>query len=225
MDTIVENTPINNDNFFTYMMKLDENNKNELVNLIQYSVFAIIPVMVILKVVKYFSPEYDETKGSLEIIVESLLQITFIISAIWFANKAIRYFPTYSGVKYSDFDSISFIIPLLIIIMTMQSNLGSKVNILFDRTMELWNGEQNTTNQSQSQTNENIIPHQQNYDESQLLPNNPMMTSMPPMQPDSKPDFNNMYQNAMHSSTGQIESFKPMAANEVMGDNSGFSSW
>ena len=45
----------------------------------------------------------------------------------------VRYVPTYSGINYHKFNEINFILPLLIILVTMQTKLGAKINILADR--------------------------------------------------------------------------------------------
>ena len=42
--------------------------------------------------------------------------------------------------NYHIFNETNFIIPILIILVTMQTKLGSKINILTDRLLEMWNG-------------------------------------------------------------------------------------
>ena len=59
--------------FINYLLTLDEDNKIDLLNIIQYTVLAIIPIILILKAVKHFVPEEDESKGNLEILPHSLL--------------------------------------------------------------------------------------------------------------------------------------------------------
>ena len=70
--------------------------------------------------------------------------------SIWLTNRLIRYVPTYSKVEYGKFTPENFIIPLLIILATMQSKLGFKLNILMDRAMDLWHGR---TDESVSKNN------------------------------------------------------------------------
>ena len=59
--------------FINYLLTLDEENKVDLLNIIQYTVLAIIPIILILKAVKHFVPEEDDSKGNLEIILEASL--------------------------------------------------------------------------------------------------------------------------------------------------------
>ena len=131
--------------FINYITTFNNDHKNEIMNIIQYSVLAIIPVMLILKSVKSLVPEDDESKGCLEISMECVLQIIFIMVSIWLTNRLIRYVPTYSKVEYSKFVPENFIIPLLIILATMQSKLGFKLNILMDRAIDLWHGKSSDT--------------------------------------------------------------------------------
>lgn len=126
--------------FFKYVFDFDETNKALMFNMIQYSVLAIIPIVLVLKGIGYVIPEDDEDKGSLEIIAEVVGQLALLILSIWFINKMVRYFPTYSGVAYHSFNETNFLIPFLIIMMTMQTRLGEKIKILSDRVMELWEG-------------------------------------------------------------------------------------
>ena len=220
--------------FLKYVFNFDEENKNSMMNMIQYTILSIIPVLITLRLIKHIIPEEDETKGSLEIVLESVGQIILIVLAIWFTNKIIRYIPTYSGEHYGKFNETNFIIPFIIILATMQTKLGAKLNILIDRVVDLWHGkkEGNTSQQGQTQgqggqntvrvtqpfAGQHQVSQADYLDRSQILPSNPQLTAMPQQQP--RTDFNGMYQNnptpmpgAMHPG-GIIE---PMAANEGIG--------
>lgn len=233
--------------FFKHVFNFDDENKTEMLNLLQYTLLAIIPVVLILKGIRHFIPEDDESKGSLEISVETVGQLIVIVLAIWFVNKAIRYIPTYSGSEYGKYDSVSFMIPFLILILTMQTKLGAKINILFDRIMEYWHGKPQDAVKTQGNSRVTVSqplagqhqPSQADYmDHSQILPTT--MPSMPtthqqmhqqmpptlPSQTQQKPDFNEMYHQQVTQMPGAvspgIESMEPMAANAALG---GFSSW
>lgn len=238
-------------NFINYVFNFDEENKNKMMNMIQYTLLAIIPVMIILKSTRYLFPEEDETKGHIEILAESVGQIVLIILSIWFTNRIIHFIPTYSGMEYSSFNELNFIIPFLIILSTMQTKLGAKLNILMDRVVSLWNGTSGSTSQQQpSNSNKETVQlyqpaiekelqykqqqkqqYQQqnnqadNLDIKQILPNNKRMTNMPRQQQQT-PDFNQMYQNNMAGgSSGDM--FEPQAANEIFGGSmfGGNSDW
>jgi len=126
--------------FFKYVFDFDETNKSLIFNMLQYTVLAIIPTILALKGIGYVIPEEDEDKGSLEIVAEVAGQLVLLILTIWFVNKMVRYVPTYSGVDYHSFNEVNFLIPLLVIMLTMQTRLGEKIKILMDRVLDLWDG-------------------------------------------------------------------------------------
>jgi hypothetical protein len=233
--------------FFKYVFNFDEDNTCEMMNIAQYTVMAIIPVLLILKGVKNLVPEEDETKGSLEILAESVGQILFIVAAIWFTNKAIRYFPTYSGCDYEDFNPTSFMIPFLIILSTMQTKLGSKLNILVDRVLDAWHGRSSDAGEKRAaagaghgagaiRVTQPISggggtgmhqPSQADFRTDQLLPSNPQLTQLPSQAATGgRHDFNEMH----HSQPTPLQGvqtqnmFEPMAANSVLGGSFG-ASW
>lgn len=214
--------------FLKYLFDLDEDNKNELVNLTQYAVIALIPILIILKAIKHFIPEEDETKGSLEIVAETVGQVVFMLGSIWFLDRIIRYIPTYTGALYGKLNPVSFLIPLLLILSTMQTKFGAKINILFDRAMDAWNGKsapaqasaQTTVRVSQPLAGQHQPSQSDHLDTNNLLPNNRQLTSMPNQQampPQESPDFNQMYQNTanpLQDAATPSMNQEPMAANE-----------
>jgi len=59
---------------------------------------------------------------------------------IFYINRIITYIPTYSGSKYPEFSVIYTVLAVLVITMSLQTKLGEKVSILFDRLVDLWEG-------------------------------------------------------------------------------------
>ena len=241
----VKAVPSDSLGFFKYVFNFDDENKCEILNMGQYAVLAIIPVLIVLKAVKHFVPEEDESKGSLEIMAESLGQLLFIMCAIWFTNRMIRYVPTYSGCEYGKFNATNFLLPFIIILATMQTKLGAKLNILLDRVVDRWEGNSEAPQQASSdksvvRTSQPLAgqhqPSQADYqDHSQILPSNPQLTAMPQMNqapqqlsPQQSPDFNQMYQNQvtpLQDAQTPSMSQEPMAANESFGGMFGGSPW
>ena len=253
MDNITETVkavPSESLGFLKYVFNFDDENKCEMLNMGQYAVLAIIPVLLVLKAVKHIIPEEDDSKGSLEIMAESIGQLLLIMCAIWFTNKIIRFVPTYSGCDYGKFNATNFLLPFLIILATMQTKLGAKLNILLDRVVDRWEGRTSDSQQKSSdgsvvrvsqplagQNQPQHQPSQADYqDRNQILPSNPQLTSMPQMNqapqqqlsPQQSPDFNQMYQNQatpLQDAHTPSMSQEPMAANEGMGGMFGGSAW
>lgn len=214
--------------FFQYVFNFDDDNKSAMLNMVQYAVLAIIPVLLLLKGIKHLIPDEDDSKGSLEILAESIGQIIIMMLVIWFINKVIQYIPTYSGEAYQPFNETSFIIPFVLILATMQTKLGAKFNILIDRLMDLWHGKTSQPPQQQQQQGgggqvrvtqplaQMHQPSQADYlDRTQLLPSSSQLTQMPVAQPvRQQPDLNMLGQ--------QFMAPEPSAANEMGGN---WSSW
>ena len=244
---VVKSVPNDATGFFKTVFNFDEDSKAEMMNLLQYMVLAIIPCVIILKAVRVLIPEEDESKGTIEIVAEIIGQIAFMAIAMYFSNKAIRYVPTYSGSNYiGGTEMTGFILPFMVLLLTMQTKIGAKVNILFDRAMDLWHGRsedavqvkegKNNVKVSQPLAGRHAPSQADSLDNMQLLPNNPGVTMQVPnttnIQPQQSPDFNLMYQNQVTpmpgaASPGGMEGFgvpEPMAANAALGGG-GFGSW
>ena len=210
--------------FFTYVFNFDTENKHHIMNMLQYTLLTIIPVLLLLRGIKHLIPEDDESKGSFEILAESVGQIILIMLAIWFTNKIIYYIPTYSGEAYPKYNEIGFIIPFILILATMQTKLGAKFNILIDRVSALIFGQKEDKKAQGQQQGQNVVrvsqplagqihqPSQADYlDRSQLLPSNPQLSSMPTKFPAQQ-----LQQQQPQQQQGDMmyASPEPMAANE-----------
>ena len=226
--------------FFKYVFNFDENNKALIFNFLQYALLAVIPTFLALKGLNYIDSDVDEDKGSLEILGEVVLKLVLLFMSIWFINKIVRYVPTYSGVDYQVFNETNFIIAFLIIIISMQSKLRDKINILADRVTALWTGEDHSKkdDKKQAQGNQqgNNVRVIQPLAGSQagmssinnsLNPYNPaglispglpqqQAQSTPQIAPYKNPNFDEMYTKDFIPITGaqpgEME-FEPMAAN------------
>ena len=51
--------------FFNYVFNFDSDNKAILLNMFQYIIIALIPVIVLLKLIKEYIPEDDDKKESI----------------------------------------------------------------------------------------------------------------------------------------------------------------
>ena len=126
--------------FFKHVFNFDDDSKSEILNILQYSVIAIIPIVILNKTMQKYVPESDDKKSSLEISAEILIQIIVMFIGLLIIHRIITFIPTYSGAKYPEFHIIYIILAILMITMSLQTKLGEKVSILVDRILELWNG-------------------------------------------------------------------------------------
>ena len=166
MDRLEKSTGINEDGFVKTVFPFDEDQKGLLLNIIQYSVLAIIPVVLLLKIIKNYVPEADDDKGSLVILVEVIGQVVAMFTALYFIHKIIAYVPTYSGFKYGDVNVFNMIPAILFISVTMQTKLGEKVQMLVDRLLDLYEGQTSSGGQvpqTQGGQRGQVVSQQLNY--------------------------------------------------------------
>ena len=126
--------------FIGHVFSSAEEDKAEILNVVQYGIYALIPIVVLNKLIQRFIPEADYDKSSLEILLEIFIQVIVIFCGIIVIHRVITYFPTYSGFKYENLALTNVILAFLVIVLSIQSKLGMKANILVDRISELWNG-------------------------------------------------------------------------------------
>ena len=230
--------------FFNYVFDFSPANKSQVMNMMQYSILSVIPVLCTLRAIKHFIPEDNDTKSTIEITVETVLQISFIMISIWFTHRIIQYIPTYSGVEYSKFNEVGFVIPFILILATLQTKLGAKLNILIDRAVSIipgYNDTQINMGRNSNGINSNVgggssgimpnnvrisqpisggihQPSQADYlDHSQILPSNPLL-SLAAM-PNNNPSYNNSStsnptQNNIPVQNSGPMMMEPMAAND-----------
>lgn len=227
--------------FINHVFNFDSDNKAAMMNMLQYIIIGLIPVVLVLKAIKFYIPEEDDTKATAEITIEVAIQLFAIFLAIWFIDKTIRYVPTYSGANYHRFNETNFILPILIILVTMQTKLGAKINILANRSYEVWNGSQSAhvgnTNQGNVRVSQPIATpgiHQVSRADALDTVINPQAGQMPAQNNvsmiDALPNMvNNGYGgnggggNGLSSFQNQaiqnsfMESMEPMAANGALG--------
>ena len=69
--------------FVKHVFNFDNDTKSELMNIVQYVALALIPVTILNNVVKHVIPEADQTKTTLEIVVEVLGQIVIVLLGLF----------------------------------------------------------------------------------------------------------------------------------------------
>lgn len=136
--------------FFNHVFSTTEEGKAELLNIVQYSSLGVLPVVLLNKLVNRVIPDADTDKSSLEILVEIFLQLILMFVGIVLIHRVITYIPTYSGFKYEHLALTNVILAFLVLVLSIQTKIGIKTNILVDRVSELWNGPSSSASASAS---------------------------------------------------------------------------
>jgi len=118
--------------FFSHVFNFEQESRNEMVNIMQYTVLAVIFITILNRGIHEYMPEIDKDKGSLAIFIEISIQCIILFVGILFIHRIITFIPTMSGTKYADQNVITVILPTLILLLSV-SKLGEKVSILMDR--------------------------------------------------------------------------------------------
>jgi len=232
--------------FIKYVFNFDDDSKGEVMNLIQYALLSVVPIVLLNKLSQKYVPEADDDKGSLEILAEIVIQILVIFLGLFLINRIVTYVPTYSGAKYHDVNVITVAASILMITLSLQTKLGEKVSILCDRVGDMWNGY--TNGEDEGKKGKKKKPNQQggggtvkvsqpisgqhsstmmqqsappSAAQNQSLYSTPI-SQLPPIQApqQSPPDYNSMFQSTYTPMPGAAtpgEGFEPMAANAVGG--------
>ena len=226
-ETIIPNN--NKKTFFSHVFSTTEEGKAEILNVVQYSVMGIVPILILNKLIQRFIPEADTEKSSLEILAEILIQVIVMFCGIVLIHRVITYIPTYSEFKYESLTLTNVILAFLVLVLSIQTKLGIKANILVDRVNDLWNGTTGSGDKKEhvkqyiKQTGSRHVPSQGDYMESMqssIFPPAPMATTK-----QSVSGSGNEYDHMMRAgpSTDYGASMGPMAANGVLGGSFGSS--
>jgi hypothetical protein len=220
MDSYEKSSSGKKDGFFQHVFNFDDDSKAEMLNIIQYAVLAIIPVVILNKLMQRFVPESDDEKGTFEITAEVLAQIIVMFMVMLLIHRIITYIPTYSGEKYAEFSVTSIILAMLVIILSLQTKLGEKVSVLVDRAVELWEGPQDAKNKKGKKTGNVRVsqPISQNQMAMSQSLSSTSISSLPQMQPPQQPQqppmYDHMYsQDSSGSSGAGMDELGPQPAN------------
>jgi len=239
-----------NKSFFKHVFNFDDDSKSDILNIIQYALVAIIPIVILNKTIGKYVPEADDKKSSLEITAEVIIQIIVTFMGLLIIHRIITFIPTYSGSKYPEFQVVYIILAILMITMSLQTKLGEKVSVLVDRVLQLWNGEtsakpknnKNVVKVSQpisgqitgQSLNQSAITQSLYTDGTAIsaLPTNDVHYGGNDAPTQQLPNYNAMYKQENTPLVGaatpgqQMEGFnEPIAANSVLGGGAFGSAW
>ena len=229
-------------NFMNHIFNFDENSKTDMLNIVQYSIVSIVPIVILNKSIQKFVPEADETKGSVEIVFEVLIQIISMFIGLLFIHRFITYIPTYSNSPYPEYNIIYNVLPILMILMSLQTKLGEKVSIIVDRLYELWEGKKENdgktpnikVSQPISQNKLSEVRHLNNQQAQKRVSFNDgtSINDLPTTNvvKQKLPDYDNMHRNdnnpLVDAATPGGDPNNIVAANDLLGGSfSSFGSW
>ena len=220
MDILQEAREISKQTFFNHVFSTTDDGKAELMNVIQYAFLGVVPVVILNKCIQRFIPEADLEKPSLELLVEIFLQISVMFCGIILIHRMITYIPTYSGFKYDSINLSNVILGFLVIILSIQSKLGLKTNIIYERALEVWNGtnddEMKKKNIKRKVRVNDMIPHKQHSPSQADNVDDSTIHNLPP-----HPESSTARSNLVKTEAQEERGFSPQAANGMIGGGFG----
>jgi len=216
--------------FIDYVFKMDDAQQGVLLNITQYIILALVPIAIVLSVIRNYSPDPDDQKGSLMILAEIVVQLLFMFGSIYFIHRMITYVPTYSGYKYGELNMVTIALGTLMVVLSIKTKLGEKVQILVDRVEDLWLGE-GSAREGYAQKSQQVRvtqPLSNMYAQSSggmmvtgsHAPPPAQLTSNKSMQNEFRPPAQQQLPASSAGASpygGAMNGFEPMAANEVIG--------
>lgn len=200
--------------FVGHVFNFDSNSKEEMLNIVQYALLAVIPVIVLNKSIQRFIPEADDEKGSPELIFEVIVQVAVMFLGIFFIDRFVTYIPTYSLKRYEPFSVTTIVVSVLVITLSLQTRLGEKVNILVHRFAEMigWGEDDDGSTKKKGKKGKKAT-----VTTSQPITSPGIGTTPITMSTQSQPqmDYDSMYQQQPTPLMGAAEPsmMEPMAAN------------
>ncbi len=189
-------------NFFTHVFNFDDESRQDMSNIAQYTVIGIVLVLLWNKVLETYSPLVDPDKAAAILIAEVAVQVSVLFIGLMFLHRIIEFIPTLSGVKYAPMNLITVILPALVLLLQDTSNVGMKVRLIWEKIMgepETKKSDARSTQQMQGQ-HHGILPMG-------ISTGNPMAReAAPPVI--QEPDFNSMF-----GGSNMKQDFEPIAAN------------
>lgn len=230
MDVLQETKDIHKKGFFSHVFSTTEEGKAEVLNVVQYAILGVLPIVLLNKTIQRFIPEADTDNSTLELLAEICIQLIIMFCGVVIIHRMITYIPTYSGFKYESLTLTNVILAFLIIVLSIQTKIGIKVNILVDRALELWNGPSNdkVTNAKRNvRTNSSVVKHSPS--QADYLDNSITQQGMFPPAPvattrqNSIMDGYGLGMGSQQQAPDYSSMMGPMAANSVLGGSFGAS--
>lgn len=125
--------PITNQGFFTYVFKLSKFKQEDLMNIIQYTLLSIAPVILFVYFSKKYFPNVREDDSSLYIFVITVIQLIFMIIGIFFIDRIINYIPTLSGKYYETINLTTIVIIFVLFMLLINGGFRERTKILLYR--------------------------------------------------------------------------------------------
>lgn len=232
MDILSDSTTSNSSNvgFFEHMSNFDDQTKSELLNMLQYTLLLIIPVILLDKAIGDLFTHDTEDKHTFELVFEVVTEVVLLIIGMYLSHRLVSYIPTYSGQSYKAVNFTSVLLVFIFIVTMFQTSLREKVDALLERVyfyisgflgIEAFanNGGGNSNVKSNSNSSNSNSSNSSNSNSQQMNNNqNEAMTKMNTTPVTQLPSHNNANMNVTNEPfMNNMNNTEPQPANSVLG--------
>jgi len=125
--------PITNQGFFTYVFKLSKFKQEDLMNIVQYTLLSIVPVVLFIYFTKKYFPSLEESDSSLYIFTVTVIELIFMIIGIFFIDRIINYIPTYSGKYYETINLTTIVVIFVLFMLITETGFKKRTLVMLER--------------------------------------------------------------------------------------------
>ena len=125
--------PITNQGFFTYVFKLSKFKQEDLMNIVQYTLLSIVPVVLFIYFTKKYFPSLEENDSSLYIFTVTVIELIFMIIGIFFIDRIINYIPTYSGKYYETINLTTIVVIFVLFMLITETGFKKRTLVMLER--------------------------------------------------------------------------------------------
>ena len=125
--------PITNQGFFTYVFKLSRFKQEDLMNIVQYTLISIVPVILFVYFTKKYFPTVHQDDSSLYIFTVTVFHLLFMMVGIFFIDRIVNYIPTYSGKYYETINLTTVVLIFVLFMLLEESGFKDRTTIMLER--------------------------------------------------------------------------------------------
>lgn len=125
--------PITNQGFFSYVFKLSRFKQEDLMNIVQYTVLSIVPVLLFVYFTKKYFPIVKEDDSSIYVFLITFFELVFMIIGIFFIDRIINYIPTFSGKYYEPINLTTVVIIFVLFMLIINAGFRERTAIMLER--------------------------------------------------------------------------------------------
>ena len=144
--------PTTSNAIIKHVFKFDDDTKSKLMNVVQYAILSIIPVAILQNISEKIFPEFDATKGTLELLAEIVGETLMALMGLFFTHRIITAVPTFSGTSMGELNIFNIIVVFLLSAFMFDGKIKKKFMTISDRMMELWDGKSDDKKQKTQQS-------------------------------------------------------------------------